>query len=431
MKKKFNLFLEEKGISKADFLAKAAAEQGELHNEFQESQFKGLEDLISKKLDSSEIESLKKDGTLSAEIKGEVVRLANELKSLKEVAPVAQFKSVEQELTEQLSLKKSEIDSIKDGDSKKIVLSVKAAATMTTGNVTAVGTGGLSMLLNQFEGGITPLPRSAPFFADLFDSAPTSGNTISYAEMKNPDGGAGMTGEGSAKTQADFDLVEAKTNVRKITSYIKTSKEALDDIPALAGEINNELVTLIKLKKDSEVLAGAGTGNTLSGVITNATAFTGGALALSVVTPNNYDVLVAGITQIATAEVISGQPAGFMANVIVMNPSDVALMKLTKDANKNYIFPVTLPGSTSVMEVPVISNARMTAGDFLIMDSSKGNLRIKEDITLSVGYENDDFTKNLVTILAEMRLAFYIKSQHVKAFVKGTFSTAITALTKA
>lgn len=431
MKKKFNLFLEEKGISKADFLAKAAAEQGELHNEFQESQFKGLEDLISKKLDSSEIESLKKDGTLSAEIKGEVVRLANELKSLKEVAPVAQFKSVEQELTEQLSLKKSEIDSIKDGDSKKIVLSVKAAATMTTGNVTAVGTGGLSMLLNQFEGGITPLPRSAPFFADLFASAPTSGNTISYAEMKNPDGGAGMTGEGSAKTQADFDLVEAKTNVRKITSFIKTSKEALDDIPALAGEINNELVTLIKLKKDSEVLAGPGTGNTLSGVITNATAFTGGALALSVVTPNNYDVLVAGITQIATAEVISGQPAGFMANVIVMNPSDVALMKLTKDANKNYIFPVTLPGSTSVMDVPVISNARMTAGDFLIMDSSKGNLRIKEDITLSVGYENDDFTKNLVTILAEMRLAFYIKSQHVKAFVKGTFSTAITALTKA
>jgi len=305
MKKKFNLFLEEKGISKADFLAKAAAEQGELHNEFQESQFKGLEDLISKKLDSSEIESLKKDGTLSAEIKSEVVRLANELKSLKEVAPVAQFKSVEQDLAEQLSLKKSEIDSIKDGDSKKIVLSVKAAATMTTGNVTAVGTGGLSMLLNQFEAGITPLPRSAPFFADLFASAPTSGNTISYAEMKNPDGGAGMTGEGSAKTQADFDLVEAKTNVRKITSYIKTSKEALDDIPALAGEINNELVTLIKLKKDSEVLSGAGTGNTLSGVITNATAFTGGALALAVVTPNNYDVLVAGITQIATAEVIS------------------------------------------------------------------------------------------------------------------------------
>lgn len=431
MKKKFNLFLEEKGISKADFLAKAVAEQGELHNEFQESQFKGLEDLIAKKLDSSEIESLKKDGTLTSEIKAEVVRLSEEFKSLKEVSPVAQFKSVEQDLAEQLSLKKSEIDSIKDGDSKKIVLSVKAAATMTTGNVTAVGTGGLSMLLNQFEGGITPIPRSAPFFADLFASAPTSGNTISYAEMKNPDGGAGMTGEGSAKTQADFDLVEAKTNVRKITSYIKTSKEALDDIPALAGEINNELVTLIKLKKDSEVLSGAGTGNTLSGVLTNATAFTGGALALAVVTPNNYDVLVAGITQIATAEVVSGQPAGFMANVIVMNPSDVALMKLTKDANKNYIFPVTLPGSTSVMEVPVISNARMTAGDFLIMDASKGNLRIKEDITLSVGYENDDFTKNLVTILAEMRLAFYIKSQHVKAFVKGTFSTAITAITKA
>jgi hypothetical protein len=98
-------------------------------------------------------------------------------------------------------------------------------------------------------------------------------------------------------------------------------------------------------------------------------------------------------------------------------------MKLTKDDSNNYVFPIAI-NQNSVLEVPIVSNARMTAGSFLVMDSTKGNLRIKEDISLSIGFENDDFTKNLVTILAEMRLAFYIKSQHVKAFVKGDFDSA-------
>lgn len=428
MKLSFKDFLEKKGISKEDFAKKETSAQGELHNEFLSDNFKSLYDLIETKANTSVIEELSKKSD-NSEISKEVIRLAEELKAMKE-APKNEvsYKSVADQVTEQLKAQAKALEVLKDRKGESIPLVIKSAGTMSTGNVTAVGTNGLSMLLNQFEAGITPIPRSQPFFADLLPSSPTSGNTISYAEMKNPDGGAGMTSEGGAKTQADFDLVEAKTNVRKITSYIKTSKEALDDIPALAGEINNELITLIKLKKDSQLLSGDGTGQNLSGILTIAQTFTGGSLAGTITAPNNYDVLAAAITEIATAEVVSGEPAGFMANYIVLNPVDVANMKLTKDLNNNYIFPVTLQGS-SVMEVPVVSNARMTVGSFLVMDSTKANVRIREDINLSIGYENDDFTKNLITILAEMRLASYVKSQHVKAFVTGTFSDAITLLT--
>ena len=431
MKKKFNLFLEEKGITKAEFLAKAAAEQGELHNEFQESQFKGLEELIAKKLDSSEIESLKKDGTLTAEIKDEVVRLASEFKALKESEnkPSNVQKGVFEQISDNLKSQSDVLKTLKTKKSDSIAFEVKSAATMTTGNVTAVGTGGLSMLLNQFEAGIAPIPRSQPFFAQLLPSAPTSGGSVSYAEMKNPDGGAGMTAEGVAKTQADFDFVEAKSDVKKITSFIKTSKEALDDIDSLAGEINNELLTLVSLKKDSQLLSGDNTGQNLKGVLNYAQTFTGGSLVGTITAPNEFDVLSAGVTEIMTAEVISGEPAGFLPNYIVLNPVDVAKMKLTKDLSNNYIFPVAMQGSTNVMEVPVVSNARMTAGTFLIMDSTKSNVRIKEDVNISIGYENDDFTKNLVTILAEMRLTHYIKSNHVKAFLTGSFETAKTLLT--
>ena len=306
--------------------------------------------------------------------------------------------------------------------------SVKAAGTITTSNVDAVGTNGLSMLLNQFEPGITPIPRSQPFFAQLLNVGRTTGNTVSYAEMKNPDGGAGMTGEGSAKTQADFDLVEAKADVKKITSYIKTSKEALDDIAALQAEINGELITLVKNKLDAQLLSGDGTGNNLTGVTTAATAFAAGSFAASINAANNFDVLAVAVNQVMIAEVQSGEPAGFMPNYIVMHPTDVIKMKLTKDSNNQYIFPISMPGISEVINVPVVSNPRMTVDKFLVGDFTKAQLRIREDVNIQIGYENDDFTKNLVTILAEMRVAAFVKSNHTKAFVYGDFSDAIAAL---
>lgn len=369
-----------------------------------------------------------KSADKSVEVAKEIARIAGELKAIKEVGETSTVKSVKNQISDSLVSQKEALQTLKEKKGSDINITIKAATTMGTGNVTAVGTGGLSMLLNDFENGITPIPRSQPFFMDLFTAVGTTGSTVSYAEMKNPDGGAGMTAEGAAKTQADFDLVEAKATVRKVTSYIKTSKESLDDIPALAGEINNELLTLVKLKADSQLLSGDNTGQNLNGILTIAQAFTGGSLVSTIPQANNFDVLVAAMVEIQSAEVVSGEPAGFMANVIVMNPIDVAAMRLTKDADGQYVFPITLPGTTNVLEVPVVSNSRMTVDNFLVMDASKANLRVREGINLNIGYENDDFTKNLVTILAEMRLCIYVKSQHVKAFVTGDFTTAKAAL---
>jgi hypothetical protein len=44
---------------------------------------------------------------------------------------------------------------------------------------------------------------------------------------------------------------------------------------------------------------------------------------------------------------------------------------------------------------------------------------------IQVGFVNDDFTKNLITVLAEMRATHFVKSNHYGAFVKGDFATAI------
>jgi hypothetical protein len=52
-------------------------------------------------------------------------------------------------------------------------------------------------------------------------------------------------------------------------------------------------------------------------------------------------------------------------------------------------------------------------------------------MAMSVGLDQDDFTRNMVTILAESRLVAYVKKQAKGAFVTGTLTTDIAALTPA
>ena len=61
-------------------------------------------------------------------------------------------------------------------------------------------------------------------------------------------------------------------------------------------------------------------------------------------------------------------------------------------------------------------------------DFTKMNIKQREGFGIAVGLDQDDFTKNMVTILGEWRGVSYFKSNHTGAFIKGTFTTAIAAI---
>ena len=138
---------------------------------------------------------------------------------------------------------------------------------------------------------------------------------------------------------------------------------------------------------------------------------------------NEFDVL-----RVAAALIANN---GFQANYALINPMDSAKMDLTKSSEGVYIMPpFTTADGQNIAGLTVVENTGVAVGSFVVGDFSKSNLAIREEVNINIGYENDDFTKNLVTILAEMRAAHYIKEQHKKAFVKGTFESAITLIAK-
>jgi len=330
-------------------------------------------------------------------------------------------KTFEAELKEQVEANKLALKNLQDNSGGKVNFTTKAAGTMTIAGNYSGGTIGLTSWDPEFA----RIVRRQPFMRELVRIIATDNMYIAWAEQKNADPGvAGMTAEGAAKTQTDFDIVEATAKVEKVTAYIKVSKEALADIKFLQGEINTELRELIELKLDSGILSGNGTSPNLKGILQIAPTFAAvSTLALLVPTPNRFDVLVAAVAQLAASN--------FMGDTVVVNPSDYYAMQLTKDTQGRYLLPpFTSADGMTVAGLRLVANNGVTVGTFLAGDFKKATLAIREEMNIQIGYENDDFTKNLVTILAELRAVLFVKSNWYNAFVQGTFSTAITALTK-
>jgi HK97 family phage major capsid protein len=357
----------------------------------------------------------------NTEVKSAIAKLEGMIEGMKEVktSENVTLKSIGQAIAEAYTNSIDKITAVKENGGL-INLDVKAAGTMSiTGNYS-----GGQVALSQLESGVARIVRRRPFLRQLVNVAGTISKYITYIEQKNPDGGAGMTAEGALKTQADFDLVETSKAVKKVTAWIKVSKEMIADLPFMRNEIDTELMELVELKLDAQILSGDGTGDNLEGILLNATAWSAGGFALSIPTPNEFDVLRVAIAQVQGLE--------FNANYIVLHPEDCAKMELTKTTQGEYTYAMSyiVDGIVRVKSIPVVENTGITAGTFLVGDFSKSNLRIREDLNVQVGYVNDDFTKNLMTILCEARAVHYVKSNHYGAFIKGTFSTAKTALLK-
>lgn len=412
-----------KELAEEAFKAKASEFVGlELKSEAAKELIKSVAEEVVSKLTVKDVDGKEKSmETIVAELQKQHDKLSTTVKNGNAVA--ASGKTFETEIKEQLTGLKDQLKALKENKSAAGVnFDMKAAATMLISTNYTGGTVGLTNFDNDFA----RIQRRQPFMRELVRVLTTDNMYIAWAEQANPDPGvAGMVAEGTAKPQTDFDIIERSAKVEKIAVYIKVSKEALADIKFLQSEINTELRELVELKLDEQILNGNGTSPNLRGVYTIAPAFAAVAtLAAAVPDANRFDVIMAAVAQIAAAN--------FSANAVIVNPADFYAMQLLKDGEGRYVLPpFSTPNGMQVAGLRIVANNGVPVGNFLVGDFTKDNLAIREEVNIQIGYENDDFTKNLVTILAEMRAVNYVKSNHLNAFVKGTFAAAITALTPA
>ena len=252
----------------------------------------------------------------------------------------------------------------------------------------------------------------------------TQGNTIDWVYETAQEGAPAGTAEGATKNQIDNNFVVTSISLVKQTAYFKLSTEMLTEASFMASWIRNKLITRLFLRVDSQVLVGDGTGTNLNGVYTQATAFAAGTFATSVDNANDVDSLVVAANQIRLAN-----HAG--ALTIFMYPDDVTALKLVKlsATDKRYVDRLMQVGSTMMLDgIPIVETTAMAQGTFLIGDFSKALIAEQGGISVDVGLDGNDFTKNMRTILAEWKGEVIVENNDVTAFVKGTFATTNAAL---
>lgn len=257
--------------------------------------------------------------------------------------------------------------------------------------------------------GVQLSPQRRMTVRDLLSPGTTGSNLIQYLQESGFTNAAATTAEGVRKPQSEitFDLKNA--SVVKIPHFIKASSEILSDFPALQSIIDEKLRYGLMLVEEAQLLKGSGVGNNLNGVYTQATAY---AAPIAVAGATRIDVLRLALLQAELAE--------YPSTGIVLHPSDWAAIELTKDSTGSYIFanPQSL-AQPGLWGRPVVATQAMTVDQFLVGAFRLGaQVFDRQQATVTVATENeDDFVNNLVTILAEERLALAV--YRPEAFVKG------------
>lgn len=285
-----------------------------------------------------------------------------------------------------------------------------------TKTITSLGASGGNGIWSDRLPGVIQEPFQPLRIRDLLDTGTTESNLIEWVREDVFTNAAEVVSEGTLKPESNITYSRLNVSVTTIAHWIRATKQVLADFKMLATMINGRLTFGLKYVEEQEILFGDGTGEHLHGLVPQATAYN---TAYNTGNDTTIDTIRHAILQVRLAF--------YPANGIVMSPIDWHNMELTKDSQNRYLMASpTQRTPPMVWGLPVVEVDAMHAGDFLVgAFNLAATLFDREQAQILVSTEDqDNFVKNLVTILAEERLALAVTRP--KAFVYGAFPAGAT-----
>lgn len=274
----------------------------------------------------------------------------------------------------------------------------------------AAGSGGDLVLPDRRPEIIRPAERELTV-RDLLLPGRTSSNSIEHIVETGFTNMAATVAEGALKPESSLTFDMITTPVRTIAHWIPASKQVLADVPMLMSYIDTRLRFGLKYKEEEQLLRGDGAGQNIKGLLEYAVPFDEDTLSKAGDTP--LDTIRRGVLQVRLAE--------YRPTFIVLNPIDWADLELSKDEEGRYLFVNVQVGATmQIWRLTVIETTVMAQGEFLIGATMGAQIFDREDAAVEVSTEHADFfTRNLVAIRAEERLALAVNRP--ESFVYGQF----------
>lgn len=248
----------------------------------------------------------------------------------------------------------------------------------------------------QQNPGIVPGVFKPLTIRDVLPSGSTNAIMVVGTKEATRTNSAAEVAQGAAKPESALTFSQYNVPIETIAHFIKVSNQLLADAPAVVSYIDTFLRYGLEERIDLQLLKGDGTTPNLSGILDagNFTAFT----------PTAGANLVESINKAKYALWANG----YAPDTVIVNPSDWAAMEMMREGAGTGAYLYGAPGTvagTNPFGVRVVLSSNMTAGQFAIGQFARSSmLWNRQGITVEMGYVNDDFTKNLVTMRAECRM---------------------------
>lgn len=282
-------------------------------------------------------------------------------------------------------------------------------APLTSATTNAAGSVGAAVDATRLPG-IVGVPQRRMTVRDLLSQGRMDGNSLEYVREVGFVNNAAPVAEGALKPQSDMQLELISTSAKVIAHHMKASRQILSDFAQLQSVIDQRLMYGLQFVEEAQILNGDGTGQNLNGILPQATEYAA-------------PITITGATAIDTLRLaaLQAELAEFPTTGYVLHPSDWTGIELLKDDMGRYI--IGNPQGTlnpTLWGKPVVATQAMAEGTFLTGAFQLGaQIFDRWDARVELGYVNDDFTRNMVTILAEERLALAV--YRPEAFVTGAF----------
>jgi HK97 family phage major capsid protein len=261
---------------------------------------------------------------------------------------------------------------------------------------------------------VVPFAQRTPRLADLIPVRQTNLRTINYMEETTALAGTNAQvsiTEGNLKFENAMAFTAKSAPVETVGTWLPVTTQQLDDVEGIQGIIENRMDLFLRLKEEDLLLNGTGTTPQLIGFQ--------GAAASAVLSQargvdTNIDAVFKAIQQIRVTGL--AEP-----DAVVMHPDNFTPVALYKATTGEYGFDVTVDNAGVVrlwgkvlIQSPVATSGTALVGAF----REFSEIWRKMGMTVMVGLNSDDFTKNKRTILGEFREALTIYRQ--TAFCKVT-----------
>lgn len=261
--------------------------------------------------------------------------------------------------------------------------------------------------------GIVPGAFQMLTLESLLPSLPTSSNAIEFTKEASFTNNAAETSEAGEKPESALTWELVSMPVSTVAHWIKISRQLAMDNAALAAYVETRMRYGVNRRVETQLAVGNGTAPNISGIFDagNYTAHGYADAALGSVLEKF--VLIRKIIGDLMA-------AGYAPDAILLNPADWATMEnelLTVQAGK-IPFDYTNGGQARIWGLPIVQSVGVTADTFAVGAFRQAcTIHNREGVVVAMSESDDDnFTKNLITLRAERRLALTVE---IPAAIRG------------